>query len=623
MNAMYNNKNFFSCLLLALLSATTACSQEPATGNVPAKSTGANNVGEQKFDALCSTCHLGAVKKAPHKDMIGLMTPEAILNTLTHGIMKEESASLSPIEKASVAEFLAGTPLGTDIAQIPLCAPDIEYDSLAPISGQNWGLQPTNTRFISAEAAGLTRSDLTSLKPRWTVGFPGANRARSQPTFAGGLILVGSHDGLVYALDEETGCQVWSYRASGEVRTGIVVGPASESDDTTDTAYFGDVLSNVYALDARSGKELWRMRADDHPNATITGTPSLHNGNLFIPVSSLEVSLAIDPEYACCTFRGSVLAVDAGSGEALWKTFTIQEPPTVQKQNAIGTDMIGPSGAVVWNSPAIDATRNQLYFGTGENMSSPATKTSDALFAVDLDTGKVNWIYQATFNDAWNVACDSQTPENCPEENGPDFDFGGAAILVSSQTHGDLLVSGQKSGWVHALDPSTGELVWHTQVGRGGIQGGIHFGMAAAHGKVFAPVSDMPDGREYDFPDQPGMHALDVDTGEIVWSTIHENKCRGREFCDPGISQVPTIIGDMVFAGGMDGIARAYDVDTGEILWRLDTTGVFTTTLGASAQGGSFGGGAGPIAFNGTLLLSSGYGIYLHMPGNLLLNLSR
>ena len=576
--------------------------------------------GKAHFDAACAVCHLGAVKKAPHKDMIGLMTPEAILLTLTSGVMQAEAANLSQTQKVEVSEYLAGTALGTEVVDVPICSNNQGFNNLVQTDTSNWGLQATNTRHIESSRAGITQANIGQLQPAWAVSFPGANRVRSQPTFAGGLVFVGSHNGRVYALDQTSGCQVWAFQAAAEVRTGIVIADGPKAGQTA--AYFGDVLGNVYAIDARTGQQHWRVRADDHPNATITGTPSYANGTLYIPVSSLEVSLAIDPNYACCTFRGSILAVDAASGEQQWQTYTISETPKVQKQNAVGTDMIGPSGAVVWNSPAIDTKRNQLYFGTGENMSSPATLTSDALFAMDLTTGAVNWTFQATANDAWNVACDTDTPQNCPEEDGPDFDFGGAAILVDSKTHGQLLVSGQKSGWVHAVNPDTGKLIWQTQVGRGGIQGGIHFGMAAAGDRLLVPVSDMADGRSYDFPDSPGMHALDINTGDILWSTLHPDRCQGRAFCHPGISQVPTVIGDVVVAGAMDGLVRAYALQTGDVVWELDTTTSFDTILGEQTQGGSFGGAAGPVALNGMLLLSSGYGIYNHMAGNLLLALT-
>ena len=576
--------------------------------------------GKVHYEAHCESCHNGTVQKAPHKDMVGLMTAEAILKTLTDGVMQAQGAVLSQAQKEEVSEYLAGRALGEEQLQIPSCPDDVQFDALAPNLATNWGMQD-NQRVISSDVGGLTKASFANLEPKWAVSFTGANRVRSQPSFAGGLLFVGSHNGKVYALDQTSGCQVWSFQASGEVRTGIVVAPYQQEDNST-ALYFGDVLGNVYGVEARTGAMLWRLRADDHPNATITGTPSFANGNVYIPVSSLEVALAVDPYYECCTFQGSVLAVDAESGERLWQTSTIAEKPTVQSQNSLGTNMIGPSGAVVWNSPTIDSKRNRLYVGTGENMSSPATDMSDALIAMDLTTGEILWAFQATANDAWNTACDTDTPQSCPEEDGPDFDFGGATLLAHTQAHGELVVAGQKSGLVHALNPDTGALVWQTRVGRGGIQGGIHFGIAAQDQRIFVPVSDMADGRTYPNPDRPGMHALDANTGEILWSTIHTDECKGRAFCHPGISQVPTVIGDVVVAGAMDGIARAYDIETGAIVWSLDTTQSFATILGESTKGGSFSGAAGPIAFNGMLYLSSGYGIYNHMAGNLFLALA-
>ncbi len=570
--------------------------------------------GKGLYDEYCWRCHEGQVPKAPHREMIGLATPESILVSM-RGIMAPQSEGLSDEEQIRIAEYLTGKTVGLEVLnpEIPACTESKVFNARRPIAGANWGIQPTNTRHLTFNTSGIDSRNVHKLREKWAVSFPDANRVRSQPVFAGGLIFVGSHGGKVYALDEDTGCSVWTFQAAGEVRTGIVA--------TFKQLYFGDVLGNVYSISTITGEQTWRMRADDHPNATITGTPTLHKETLYVPVSALEVSLAVDPEYECCTFRGSVVAVNAATGEVNWKTYTIDEPATVQGQNPVGTNIMGPSGAMIWNSPAIDTENNQLLVGTGENMSSPATRTSDAIIAMDLTTGAINWTYQATRNDVWNTACDTDTPENCPVEGGPDFDFGGAAVVVDTKRHGRLVIAGQKSGYVHALQADTGKRVWRTQVGRGGIQGGIHFGIAVAYDKVLVPISDWEDGRSYPTPSKPGMHALDANTGDIIWSRLHENNCGEREYCDPGISQVPTVIGNLVFAGAMDGMARAYDIETGRIRWEIDTTGAFPTA-GLPTNGGSMGGGAGPVAYDGTLLLSSGYGIYMHMPGNLLLALT-
>ncbi|MEQ8857083.1 MAG: PQQ-binding-like beta-propeller repeat protein [Pseudomonadales bacterium] len=574
--------------------------------------------GRAHYDRACAMCHDGTVQKAPHQEMLSLMTPETIVKALTTGVMAAEAGSLSAQEKAEVAEYLSGVAPGAEVADIPSCADGVAFDPTGAVLATNWGLQPTNNRHIDAAVAGIDGGSIRALEPRWAVRFPGANRVRSQPAFAGGLLFVGAHDGQVYALDQRSGCQVWSFQAGAEVRTGIVVAASGPGEPFS--LYFGDVLGNVYGITAADGELRWRVRADAHPNATITGTPSWHAGTLYVPVSALEVTRAADPGYPCCTFRGSIVALSDVDGSERWKTYTIAEEPRVQSRNASGTNMMGPSGAVVWNSPAIDAARNQLYFGTGENMSSPATLTSDALFALGLTSGKVNWVFQATAGDAWNVACDSVSRDSCPEEDGPDFDFGGAALLADSDDHGQLVIAGQKSGLVHALNPDTGALVWQTRVGRGGIQGGIHFGIAQAQGKVLVPISDMADSRSYPDPPRPGMHALDVDTGDILWSTVHaEDACGDRPFCHPGISQAPTVVGDLVLAGAMDGVLRAYDLKTGAVRWTFDSTRRFDTVVGEPTSGGSFGGAAGPVAFNGLLAIGSGYGIYNHMAGNLLM----
>jgi polyvinyl alcohol dehydrogenase (cytochrome) len=282
--------------------------------------------------------------------------------------------------------------------------------------------------------------------------------------------------------------------------------------------------------------------------------------------------------------------------------------------------MSGPSGATVWNTPTIDAARGQLTIGTGENMSSPATLTSDAIMALDLASGAVRWSYQGTANDVWNTACDTATPDSCPPEKGPDFDFGAGSLLFTAASGKQLVIGGQKSGDVHALDPDTGALVWKTKVGRGGIQGGVHFGLAADATAVYVPITDMADGRVYDSPSRPGLHALDALTGAPRWySPAPTDVCGERKFCHPGVSQAITVLGDIVAAGAMDGVLRLHDARSGDVVWSYDTTQEHTTLSGDAARGGSLGGAAAPVAQGGVLAVSSGYGIYNHMPGNLLL----
>lgn len=611
-------------LVLAALFAIALSGCSPREEDAPPPSTEANiRSGAEAYAQACAHCHEGQVARAPGRDMLEIMSPESVLRSLTVGVMQQEAAGLSPEEREGLAEYLTGRSIDhAAVSPAPQCGEEIAgLDLERPPFASGWGFDLGNSRSIPADVAGLGRDDLDRLELRWALAFPDASRARSAPGIAGGQVFTGSHNGDVYALDMASGCIHWTFNASAEVRTAIVVEPWEAGDAGAEPRlFFGDLLGNVYALSARSGELLWRHRPDPHPNATITGSPSLYGDRLFVPVSSLEVVPAANPDYPCCTFRGSVVAYDIASGEPAWKTYTIAEEPVRQADNPVGTPNFGPSGAPIWNSPAIDPERGLVYAATGENYSSPANETSDAIMAFDMVSGELRWVFQATEDDAWNTACDTPQDANCPEEDGPDFDFGAAVVLARTSDGQDLVIGGQKSGKVHAVDADSGELVWQTRVGRGGIQGGVHFGMALLGDTLFVPINDMPDGREYPDPERPGLHALRVDDGSPIWSAhAPEDVCRGREFCDPGISQAISASGDLVLAGALDGVLRIHDSASGEVLWSVDTTDAFPTLDGSESRGGSMSGGPGPVMVDGMLFVVSGYGIYNHMPGNLLL----
>jgi polyvinyl alcohol dehydrogenase (cytochrome) len=482
-----------------------------------------------------------------------------------------------------------------------------------PPAAVGWGHD--NSRFTPASVAGLGAAEVPRLKLKWAFAYPASVRARSQPAIGWGAIFVGSQDGTVYAFDLDTGCARWTFRSSAEVRTAII------ADAATKRLYFGDVLARAYALDAMTGKLIWRRKVDDHPNATITGSPTLGGGQLFVPVSSLEVTAAANPKYSCCTFRGAVVALDARSGAPHWKAYTVLDRPRPQGKTSVGTHVMGPSGAPVWNSPTYDGADHRLYFGSGENYSSPADGNSDAVLAVDTRTGKRLWTTQLTAGDAWNVGC-MMGNENCPKENGPDLDVAASPILVPLPGGRRMLVAGQKAGAAYGLDPDTGKIAWRTPLGHGGTQGGVHFGMASEGTRIYVPINDMADthdGRIYD-PKKSGagIHAVDAATGRVLWRDFALDDCGGRKFCDPGVSSAPTAIPGVVFAGHLSGALRAYDGATGKVLWQVDTTAPMKTLTGVTAHGGSMS-GPGPAVAAGHLVVNSGYGLYYHMPGNVLM----
>jgi polyvinyl alcohol dehydrogenase (cytochrome) len=565
--------------LMAVLAAVTMLAQAAVADAAPQ--------GAALYAQHCESCHNGSVAKAPQRTMLEIMSPASILRAMQAGVMQSQAAAMSAVEQQLLAEFLTGRPLiaSGSMRAAPVCsAESAVFDFAAPPDTRGWGVDSGNRRFFDAGIAGLTAADLPNLELKWAFAFPDALRARSQPATAGGALFVGSQDGTVYALEQHSGCVRWMFQASAEVRTGIVVEPWAPGERVEPRLFFGDLLGNVYAVSAVSGALMWRDRPDDHPSLTITAAPALHEGRLYVSLSSLEVTAAADPGYACCTFRGGVAVYDASTGEHIATHHTIDELPRVVGKNAAGTDRIAPSGAPVWNTPTLDPRRGVLYVGTGENYSSPANATSDAILALSLTDGTIVWSQQMTSGDAWNMGCETEERINCPPEDGPDYDFGAATILVTTSSGRDLVLAGQKSGEVFALDPDRGgAIVWRRKLGKGGIQGGVHFGMTVDGDTLYVPMSDFDGGPRWPGKPSPGMFAVDIPTGEQLWFTETDDRCSGREYCQPGLSAAASSLPGGVVAGAMDGVLRAYSKATGAVIWEHDSVRDYATTDGGSA----------------------------------------
>jgi polyvinyl alcohol dehydrogenase (cytochrome) len=609
----------------------TAQAEEPATlGSMDEQYAWVGDLGDRNalpgktlYIEHCAGCHEAQVYKAPHTTWLELMSPQVLYRSITEGIMQSQAAHLSDNERQHIVEYITQMRLGDPNIgpEVAWCeGPATAFTELDESRLTGWGHD--TRRYIPAEVAGFNRSQITDLELKWSFGFPASTRARSQPTIAMGAVFVGSQDGTVYAFDLETGCVRWTFAARAEVRTGITLG--KRGSDGAPTAYFGDIIANLYAVDANTGALIWQTSPDEHHSATLTGTPAYANGNLYVPVSSLEVVTAANPDYACCTFRGHVIAVNGNDGSVLWDSYAIPNPPSAVGTTSAGTDMLGPSGAPVWTSPTVDVEKNLLIFGTGENYSSPADTNSDAVIAVALDSGERLWSRQTFPGDAWNVACMMADNPNCPEEDGPDYDQASSPLLVEIGAGKTVVVAGQKDGRVFALDWETGQTkLWEIKLGRGSIQGGVHFGMASDGTTVYVPINDMNDTRNGEWLDpeqaRPGVSAVNAATGEILWQHVQENVCgEGRPFCDPGVSAAITATDGAVVAGHLDGVIRIYDGASGDIVWSYDTTIPVTGTNGVIAKGGGMS-GSGPALGAGHMVINSGYGLYNHEAGNALL----
>jgi polyvinyl alcohol dehydrogenase (cytochrome) len=583
--------------------------------------------GAAVYLKTCAHCHEGQAPKAPARTFLQMMTPEAIDRALTIGIMQREAGALDADEKKQVAEYLSGLPFGApEPPSAPRCTGAAAlFDPSAKPDTVGWGFNLENTHFIDAKAARLPAADIGRLKVKWTFAYPASVRARSRPTFAYGALYVGSQNGVVYALDAKSGCIRWTFSTSAEVRTPVEV-PAMTGPRKL--AFFGDILGRVYAVDALTGKELWRDRVDDHPSATITGAPVYFHGTLYVAVSSLEEATA-DASYPCCTFRGSVVAFDAAAGKRRWKRYTIDQPPRETGVTRVGTKIFAPSGASIWNTPTVDAKRGLLYVGTGNNYTGPADSRSNSVLAIDLKTGRIVWGWQVVGGDAWNVGCMIGL-DSCPANSGPDFDIGSGIVLGKLSNGEERLFVGLKSGTALAIDPDhPTHALWSHRVGRGTIQGGIQFGMAFDGTHLYVPISDMANSMDASekvrnanaAAPSPGLYALDPQSGNLAWQSLADDGCKGRQFCDPGILASIAAIPGAVFAGHMDGRLRAYDSATGRVIWEYDTTQELRALGGASAHGGTIGGG-GPVVHDGMVYTNSGYGVYFHMAGNALIAFS-
>ncbi len=576
--------------------------------------------GEYQYQLFCAECHEGALLEAPQRAAFDFYTPNRIVDALEFGSMATSGMALTRQQKRNIAYFLTGEQFDDSPAQAVSfsCESSLGSDArlTQPVAWNGWGGGVGNTRHRAGESI-LTKSNVGQLELKWAFAYPDATRARSQPVVTEEVTFIGSQEGTIFALDNTNGCPWWTFSADAEVRGAIFV----DTDDqgAPETLLFGDFGGSAYAISAQTGELIWKREVHEHPQATITGSVIAHEDTLLVPVSSLEVLLAARVGYPCCSFRGAVVALSISSGEELWRTYTTDEPrPTIL--STAGTQQFGPSGAPIWSSPTVDADRNLVYVGTGENYSSPANGYSDAVLAMDMANGEIVWAAQLTKDDAWNGACSRGTP-NCPEEDGPDYDIGAALILTRDGNGREIILVGQKSGMVYALDPAKGgELIWEQRAGSGGTMGGIHYGMSTNGEKLFVGVSDLPTNNPYNVgAAHPGVHALDVSTGEILWRNDLPNNCEEGPFlCWPGISAAVSSTSDLVFAGGLDGILRALDTNNGDILWETNTRQSFGLRNGIEAKGGSIE-SDGPVIVNGQVFITSGYEKWAESPGNVLL----
>lgn len=598
---------------------------ESAPDARPADARPAAQSREALFAEYCATCHADAGgTKAPSLLAMNAMSPALIVFSMTNGRMKTEAAALSFEQQLMVADYIGKAENPNALAVDTRCA-DTTVDPTPRLS--RWGFDAENSGRVPAGTARVTSENVARLELRWAFGLPRAVDARSQPAITADTLFIASSGGALFALDRYTGCTKWRYDAPVPLRTALTLGALNSRP----TLFFGDASAHVTAVDALTGEAVWRTETRVGEHSILTGAVVQHEDRLVVPVSSYEVALARDPSFECCKTHGAVMSLAARDGRILWTTH-MTESATARGVTAAGVTRWGPSGVSVWSTPTVDAVRGVVYVGTAQNASSPATAYSDSVLALALENGDVVWHFQAMAGDAYNDGCATfPRGPNCPTEAGPDFDIGAAVILAQDSAGIPVLLVGQKSGDVYAIDPDAkGALRWQKRVGSGSALGGIHWGLAVRDHVVFAPVSDPPFPLPGYVP-RPGVHALNIDDGSKVWSHAADPACTttirdyfSRTELYPacsffyGFSAAPTVVNDLLFAPSLDGRVNAFDAATGALRWQFDTIREFDTVNGVTAHGGSID-SAGVQAVGEWVYVQSGYSVFGQLPGNVLL----
>ncbi|MDZ4761130.1 MAG: PQQ-binding-like beta-propeller repeat protein [Alphaproteobacteria bacterium] len=619
--------NMRRSLAWMLLGLTLATASPVAVAQTPP-----DHPGLAVYNRACAACHdnPGATRAATLPVLKGT-APAQLRTVLTEGVMKPMAAGLSAEELNQLIGFLTAGQQAAPVAWTDAMICPVErrvVNVWGPAGLSSFGGDPKSTRRLSARQAGLKTQQMKDLEIAWAIGIPQTQTMGMGATVLGDTAFVNA-GGRLLALDAATGCAKWVYDAGGSRNTPVIAEIKGKK-----SLVFANSRGEVHVVDAATGQLVWK--ADGKPAngvGSVRGGVVVHKDLIIVPISASGVGTGANPTFECCTGHGAVVALNATTGSKLWEYHTMKEAEYTGQVNSRGVKQRGPSGAPIWSIPTIDEKRNRVIVTTGENTSHPATDTSDAIIAIDLSTGKEAWKYQAMAADVWNLACaatkDKSGP-NCPwffdNGQGRDFDFGAQAIVATGAGGKDVILAGQKSGHVWALDADTGKVLWSQRVGEGTALGGVHWGIATDGSRVFAPINDPFPGAEGG-PPRPGMYAFDIKSGKPAWSHVARPDCEGERGklvtnCKEkyGYSVAPLVVDGALVSGTLDGKIVIFDAKSGKVLKQIDTIGPVKTSNGVEGKGGSIE-SHGISAGAGMIFVSSGYGSFGQSPGNVLIAL--
>ena len=586
--------------------------------------------GKAIYDKSCAACHAGPVdERTPTFAALSAMPAGQRRDAISEGgKMAPMAEALSDDEKRQLVAYLISGQVAAagNWTEKMMCAADKRtVDVTKPVVSAGFSVDRNQTRSLTARQTGLRKADLKEdLEIAWVIGFPGQGSGTGAAIVGDTVFVTGG--GRLMALDTMSGCVKWAINVNSRNTPSF---GDSEGRKVLALASGRDVL----LVDAKSGEKIWQASGQADGNAgSIRGGVVIYKDKIVVPISASGVGAGRRATFECCVGHGAVVALSAKDGTKLWEYHTMPPAQYNGRVSATGVKQRGPSGAPIWSVPVIDAKRDRVIVTTGENTSHPGTDTSDAVIALDLGTGKEVWKFQALESDVWNMACSSNketSGPNCPWNIegdaglGRDFDFGAGAIIAKGADRKDIVLAGQKSGDLWALDAQTGKLLWNVRFGSGTALGGVHWGITTDGVRVFVPINDpIITGSQ---TPRPGVYAVDIKTGRQVWGHEAKPNCaeeRGKLIASCttkyGFSAAPLSIDGAVVAATLGGEVVILDGKTGQVLNTLDTIGPKQTINGIEAKGGSIDSHA-ISAGAGMIFINSGYAGFDQTRGNALI----
>ncbi|TQM00850.1 polyvinyl alcohol dehydrogenase (cytochrome) [Actinoallomurus bryophytorum] len=521
--------------------------------------------------------------------------------------------------KIVIAAMTAGLTVascGTAVTRNVAMTSHDDADRGSAASWRMWQGDLQGSRYNPSERK-ITPATVGKLKLKWAFTYAKLpfSRTGSQPAVVDGVLYVGAPDAKFYALDAKTGARKWVFDLTP------VAGPVSDSNLNMvrdgaavegDKVYFGDGRGYVYALNKKTGRLIWARRPEPNTSAWLTSSPLVYHGRVYIGISSTEAGTAGDPNYACCRFRGSMVALDGRTGALDWRHY-VMPPATKVGTWPSGADMYAPSGGAVWSSPAVDPRTGTLYVGTGQNYTGE-TGEIDSVLALNSRTGALRWKQQMAFPDTYTMACITPNPSDyCPSHGrgtALDNDFGASPNIIRVG-HRTIVAIGQKGGIFHAFDAASGKILWQTQLsvmdpdkpdpGDVGVQWGSSFDGKRLYAATWRA--------------NPGMlYALDPATGHILWKTpAPEDGCTtggaaaSPDMClrafTPAVSSTPGLI----YEGSYSGKMYIFSSANGKLLWQFDAVQDFQGVNGIPGRGIGISGNGGAVIVDGMMYVQAGY----------------